>query len=122
MLASINTGGGGNGGELEEGGKVVGAGGKQGEGYAGEEETKRELRLYDRKVWKAYGEMVRATERELAKLGIPFFCIEEGLVEKGRQGGAGGGEGKGGEGKVGEKELEALKGRMVGLLEDLVAE
>ncbi|KAL8925424.1 MAG: hypothetical protein Q9208_003516 [Pyrenodesmia sp. 3 TL-2023] len=65
----------------------------------------KELRVYDKKVYKAYGEMVIATGVELERLGIPFFAIGE--TEKGR---------------VGEEELERLKGRMVEFLEDMVRE
>ncbi|KAL8717928.1 MAG: hypothetical protein Q9181_008259 [Wetmoreana brouardii] len=80
----------------------------------GDREKEKELRIYDRKVHKAYGEMVKATEAELNGLGIPFFCLEQELVAR-----AGGEEvGK----KVGERELEALKRRMVEFLEDMVRE
>lgn len=76
---------------------------------------------------------------------VPFFCVAEGLVvlEDGRAVGEGKGKGagegneraagtEGGDGNaagkskrkgtVSEKELEALRGRMMGLLEDLCGE
>ena len=57
-----------------------------------------ELRGYDCKVYRAQVEMGKAAERELAGLGVPFFGV--------------GGEGR-------EEELRALRGRVVGFLEDL---
>ncbi|KAL8658561.1 MAG: hypothetical protein Q9202_007528 [Teloschistes flavicans] len=88
-----------------------------GKGEEEEEEGKRELRLYDRKVWKAYGEMQRATEAELKTLAIPFFCLADECVV-----GTSEEEMERGKGKVGEKELQVLKARMVALLEDLVGD
>ena len=70
--------------------------------------------MYDRKVHRAYGDMVKATYLDLGKLGIPFFCIREALVVRG------GGEAE--KRKVGEKELGVLRGRMLGFLEDWVRE
>ena len=63
-----------------------------------EEEKRRELERFDGKVWKAQVEMVRAMGRDLAGLGVPGF-----------------GEGWRGS----EEEGRVLRGRMVGLLEDL---
>ncbi|KAL8827099.1 MAG: hypothetical protein Q9170_007145, partial [Blastenia crenularia] len=74
-------------------------------------EAEKELKLYDRKVHKAYGEMVAATRAELKGMGIPFFAIAGERVGK-----------EGEEGKVGEEDLERLRGRMVGFLEDMVRE
>lgn len=73
-----------------------------------------ELKLYDRKVRRALGELVAAADKELRRLKVPFFCVEEGLVC-----------GKGEEtekGMVGKEELGMLRGKMVGLLEDLCGE
>ncbi|KAL8798446.1 MAG: hypothetical protein Q9182_006653 [Xanthomendoza sp. 2 TL-2023] len=72
-------------------------------------DVEEELRVYDRKVLKAYREMSKATGRDLGRMGIPFFCLREELVGVGN-------------GKVGEAELEGLKARMVGFLEDMVRE
>ena len=63
-----------------------------------------ELRLFDRKVWKAQKEMVGAAERELGRLGVPFF----------------GGDAERWEG--GKEELGELRGKVLGLLEDLCGE
>ncbi|KAL8913931.1 MAG: hypothetical protein Q9171_001316 [Xanthocarpia ochracea] len=79
-------------------------------------DIERELRAYDRKVYKAYHEMIKATYTDLGKLGIPFFCIKEELVVQGEEGQ------EVEKGKVGEKELGVLRGRMVALLEDIVKE
>ncbi|KAL8852923.1 MAG: hypothetical protein Q9221_002173 [Calogaya cf. arnoldii] len=77
----------------------------------------KELRLYDKKVHKAYAEMVKATHVDLGILGIPFFCTREELVVKGD------GEGREVEkGKIGERELGVLRGRMLGFLEEWVRE
>ncbi|KAI4132317.1 MAG: hypothetical protein LQ338_000778 [Usnochroma carphineum] len=77
-------------------------------------DVEKELEVYDRKVYRAYGEMVKATQRELRGLGIPFFGIEGALVVRE--------EGEKEKGKVGEEELERLKARMVEFLEDMVRE
>jgi len=66
----------------------------------GEMEAEQELRLFERKVWKAQGDMVRDAERELAGVGVPFFG--ECAVEE-------------------EEELAVLRGKVLGLLEDLFA-
>ena len=60
-----------------------------------------ELMAFDRKVWRAQEEMGRGAERELGRLGVPFF---------------GGGKGKGEGGREG---LGDLRGRMLQLLDDL---
>ncbi len=78
-------------------------GGKLGEGEGDKEEEEErekemELERFDRKVWRAQVEMVRAMGRELGGWGVPGFC-----------------EGVGGRGEVG----RGLRGRVVGLLEDL---
>ncbi|KAL8683310.1 MAG: hypothetical protein Q9186_000693 [Xanthomendoza sp. 1 TL-2023] len=81
-------------------------------------DMEKELRVYDRKVLKAYREMIEATGRDLGKLGIPFYCIKEELVISGT-------DQEGAElvrGKIREEELEGLKGRMVAFLEDMVRE
>ncbi|KAG8529933.1 uncharacterized protein KY384_005414 [Bacidia gigantensis] len=70
-----------------------------------DEDKEKEMRLYERKVWKAQSEMVRATEKELAGLHVPFFGEDVGVSWKGKEG-----------------ELRDLKGRVVGLLEDLCGE
>ncbi|KAI4087739.1 MAG: hypothetical protein LQ339_008821 [Xanthoria mediterranea] len=82
------------------------------------DDVEKELKMYDRKVHKAYGDMVKATYIDLGKLGIPFFCMKEGLVVHGKE--AAGQEVE--KGKVGEKELGVLRGRMLGFLEDWVRE
>ncbi len=74
-----------------------------------------ELRIYDRKVYKACQEMEKACVKELGKLEVPFFCTMGGLVSKKK-------EGKKGEkrnGTVREEESMVLQGRMIELLEDL---
>ena len=71
-------------------------------GELGKEE---ELKVYDRKIWRAQREMVAAAERELEKLGVPFFEAEVGRRWEGK-----------------EKELEGLQGRVLGLLDDLCGE
>lgn len=73
-----------------------------------------ELKMYDRKVYRACGEMVVATGKELRRLEVPFFCLGEGLVvvEKG-------GKRKG---TISEEEVGVLRGRMLALLEDLCGE
>lgn len=78
------------------------------------DDVEKEVKMYDRKVHRAYGDMVKATYLDLGKLGIPFFCIREALVVRG------GGEAE--KRKVGEKELGVLRGRMLGFLEDWVRE
>lgn len=74
------------------------ANGDSGKGKKEEEEKRKELERFDKKVWKAQVEMVRAMGRDLANLGVPGF-----------------GEGW----KGGEEEGRLLRGRVVGLLEDL---
>lgn len=71
--------------------------------------------MYDWKVHKAYGEMVKATYMDLGKLGIPVFCIKEDMVVKG-------GEEAVERGKLGEGELGMLRGRMMEFLEDELQE
>ncbi len=81
-----------------------------------------ELKMYDRKVHKACKEMAAATVKELGKLEVPFFCVVEGLVSgKGEGDGDGKARGKG-KGTISEGELGELRGRMMGLLEDLCGE
>ena len=85
-------------------GADAGGTGETGKGGCGkedgeEEEKRREVERFDKKVWKAQCEMVRAMGRDLGGLGVPGF-----------------GEGWRG----GEEEGRVLRGRMVGLLEDLV--
>lgn len=65
------------------------------------------MRVYDKKVYRAYGEMVKATREELGKMGIPFF---------------GGDDDKEAEGKLRDEEVEKLRGRMMEFLEDMVKE
>ena len=78
-------------------------------------DVEKELRVYDWKVHKAYGEMVKATYMDLGKLGIPVFCIKEDMVVKG-------GEEAVERGKLGEGELGMLRGRMMEFLEDELQE
>lgn len=73
------------------------------------------MKNYDRKVHKACVEMGEASSKELGKLGVPFFCIAPALVSERGDGRA---EGKR-RGTVSREELGVLRGRMVGLLEDL---
>ncbi|KAI4249314.1 MAG: hypothetical protein L6R40_000772 [Gallowayella cf. fulva] len=98
------------------GGNVCAAG----EGNAEEDpvDVEKEVRAYDRKVHRAYREMVKATWKDLGKLGIPFFGINGDLVVKDVQEG----ECEVDKGKVGERELQELRGRMLGFLEDMVRE
>ena len=79
------------------GGGALGQGGNEGE--EGEEEKRKELERFDKKVWKAQTEMVKAMGKDLGKLGVPGFV----------------GEGW----KGGEEEGRVLRGKVVGLLEDL---
>ena len=78
-------------------GRDGGDGGK-GNGEEEEEEKRKELERFDKKVWKAQVAMVKAMGRNLGGLGVPGF-----------------GEGWRGS----EEEGRVLRGRMVGLLEDL---
>lgn len=71
--------------------------GEDGEGPE-EEDKEREIERFDRKVWKAQTEMVKAMGKDLGKLGVPGF-----------------GDGF----KGGEEEGRVLRGRVVELLEDL---
>ena len=54
--------------------------------------------------------MVVATTAELERLSVPFFRIQKGLVV---------GKGEKEEGKIDEEELQRLRMKMAGLLEDL---
>ncbi len=84
--------------------------------------AEQELAMYDRKVHKACREMAAATEKELRRLEVPFFCVGEGLVgEKGDGDGDGEARGKR-KGRISEQELVELRGRMMVLLEDLCGE
>ena len=85
---------------------------------ADELSQEQELRMYDRKVHRACGEMAKATAKELGRLEVPFFCVMQGLVEEGGDGRALGKR----KGTVSERELGALRGRMLVLLEDLCGE
>ncbi|KAL8992919.1 MAG: hypothetical protein Q9169_006738 [Polycauliona sp. 2 TL-2023] len=95
--------------------------GKKGGEPEQEVDMEKEIRLYDRKVHKAYREMVEATEMELRRLGVPFFCTRGELVVADGEEEGGGGERKE-KGKVGRRELGMLRGRMVGFLEEWVRE
>lgn len=79
-----------------------------------------EMAMYDRKVYRACGEMVAATGKELRKLEVPFFCVGEGLVS-GKGGDDGKAQGKR-KGTISEEVLVELRGRMLALLEDLCGE
>ena len=89
------------GGKVSTAGKVGQGGKDEGEDGEGreEEEKRRELERFDRKVWKAQTEMVRSMGRDLGNLGVPGFVGEVW--------------------KEGEEEGRVLRGRVVGLLEDL---
>lgn len=78
--------------------------GGKGKGGRAELSEEQELRLFDRKVWKAQKEMVAAAEKELGRWGVPFF----------------GGGGERWEG--GQEELGELRGKVLGLLNDLCGE
>ena len=54
--------------------------------------------------------MIAATTAELERLGVPFFRMQKDLVV---------GKGEKEEGKIDEEELQRLRMKMVGLLEDL---
>ena len=71
---------------------------------------KAELERFDKKVYIACREMVAATTAELERVGVPFFRIQKGLVV---------GKGEKEEGKIDEEELQRLRMKMLGLLEDL---
>ena len=43
-----------------------------------------ELKIYDAKVHKACQKMQEATEKELARMQVPFFCTETGKIEEGQ--------------------------------------
>ena len=81
-------------------------------------EEEQELRGYDRKVYRACKDMAAATAKELRKLEVPFFCVMDGLVSEKGDGKA---QGKR-KGTISEQELVELRGRMMGLLEDLCGE
>lgn len=61
-----------------------------------------ELKVFDRKVWRAQKEMFAAAEKELARLGVPFFDPESHQKWKEK-----------------EEELKCLKVKVLALLEDL---
>jgi hypothetical protein len=88
-----------------------------------------ELEGYDAKVWKAQRDMCEAVERELRGMGIPGFCIREGLVRREGSRGLraiageeGGGDGGGGQKSLSVQELVELKRKVLGLLGDLCGE
>ncbi|KAL9076111.1 MAG: hypothetical protein Q9161_001158 [Pseudevernia consocians] len=83
-----------------------------------ERSEEQEMKLFDRKVYKACREMVAATVKELKKLEVPFFCIVDGLVSEEGDGKA---QGKS-KGTISEQGLVELRGRMMVLLEDLCGE
>lgn len=66
--------------------------------------TDDDLAVYDRKIYAASVSMAEALERELAALGVPFFCVSG---EPGPPGHP-------------DKESKELKKRMLELLMDLV--
>ncbi|KAL8938892.1 MAG: hypothetical protein Q9216_003656, partial [Gyalolechia sp. 2 TL-2023] len=72
------------------------------------DEEEEEIKAYDRKVYRAYGEMIKATRDEFKRMGIPFFDLVPGGADE--------------NGKLSEEELERLRGRMVEFLEDMVRE
>ncbi len=80
-----------------------------------------ELRIYDRKVYKACLEMEKACVKDLGKLEVPFFCTMGGLVSRKKEEGEKeeGKKGKKRNGKFREEELMVLQGRMIEVLEDL---
>ena len=69
------------------------------------EEMEKERAMYLRKVYRAYKEMREAVDRELRGMGVAGFCV--GDEERN---------------KISDEELKVLKGKVVALLEDLVAE
>lgn len=62
-----------------------------------------DLAVYDRKIYAASLSMAEALERELAALGVPFFCLSGSLSKQ-----------------AGQAQLDELKKRMLELLMDLV--
>ena len=88
------------------GGGMAGGGGGGKDATTGEMSKEEELRMYDRKVWRAQREMVEAAERELGRLGVPFFKGEDG-----------GSRWEGEEGR--EEKLRGLRGEVAKLLGDL---
>ena len=70
-------------------------------------------------------EMALASTAELARLGVPFFDIQEDLIVRRRQVVGqvrDSSSGEKTEGRIGEEELEALQTKMLELLEDLCKE
>ena len=68
--------------------------------------------------------MIAATEKELKCLGVPFFSLKEDLIRRSgdRPRQEGGGDDADVDGKIEQEALIELKGKMVGLLEDLCKE
>ena len=66
VLASIGGAGGG-------GSSKAIAASSSADATTGEMSKEEELKMYDRKVWRAQREMAEAAETELGKLGVPFF-------------------------------------------------
>lgn len=77
-----------------------------------------EMKMYDRKVYRACEEMAAATVKELRKLGVPFFCVVDGSVSE--EGDRTAQAKK--QGTISQQDLTELKGRMMVLLEDLCGE
>lgn len=45
------------------------------------EQEEEELKRFYEKVWRASKNMAEAHEKELGRLGVPFFCTRVGLVK-----------------------------------------
>ena len=78
---------------------------------------KKELEIYDAKVYRALSEMTRAMNDEFRTLGVPFFAIKHELIDAKADESS-----KTKPGALGKKELLELQKRMLQLLQDLLAE
>jgi hypothetical protein len=84
------------------------------------ERDEEELQAYHKKVYRACKQMEESHERELRRLGVPFFGVRENLLRA--DGGDGDAEEKEGEGKdprITKKQLAVLKRKMLEHLVDL---
>lgn len=78
-----------------------------------------ELHAYDLKVHRAAAEMQQSMERELQRLGIPFFGTSPDLIVHSRSDNRSAGNNNG---AITEEELQTLRRRMIKFLSDYCAE
>lgn len=84
---------------------------------AGPADNQKELDEYEIKVWRAQRDMATAMERELKRLGVPFFGTREELIVAEVSG-----NDMQDKAKITKQELVKMQRRMVQHLEDLYAE